>query len=235
MKSIFKFFALGLLFMTLSAPTFAQKKKSKTVDQAHVKYTLTAEGGMAAALTGSTIDLFFTPDNAKIVGDVMSGMIKLDGRFDNKDKKGLLLMDMMGQKKFMEMDEESMDKSKEEAKATNQKPPQVEYTKTYKKIAGYKCQEARMIVEGSPNPVIIYVTEQIKPGNLGDMDMMKFSGLKGFPLAWEMEADGMKFKIEATDISLDKLSKKIFATKIPEGYTKMTEEDLKNMGGTFGL
>ena len=64
---------------------------------------------------------------------------------------------------------------------------------------------------------------------------MKFSGLKGFPLGWEMEADGMKFKIEATDISLDKLSKKIFVTNIPEGYTKMTEEDLKTMGGTLGL
>lgn len=235
MKSISKFFMLGIFFMTLSLPTFAQKNKSKTIDQAHVKYTITAEGGMAAALTGSTIDLFFTPDNAKIVGDVMSGMIKLDGRFDSKDKKGLLLMDLMGQQKFMEMDEASMEKSKEEAKTTNQKPPQIEYTKTYKKIAGYKCQEAKMTVEGSSNPVIIYVTEQIKPGNLGDMDMMKFSGLKGFPLAWEMESDGMKFKIEAVDVSLGKLSKKIFETNIPEGYTKMTEEDIKNMGGTFGL
>lgn len=235
MKSILKFFTLGLLLTSLSVPTFAQKKKSKTVDQAHVKYAVTAEGGMAAALTGSTIDLFFTPNNAKIVGDVMSGMIRIDGRFDNKDNKGLLLMDMMGQKKFMTMNDESMGKAKEDSKAVNQKPPQVEYTKTYKKIAGYKCQEAKMMVEGSPNPVIIYITEQIKPGNLGDMDVMKFAGLKGFPLAWEMEADGMKFKIEATDVSLDKLSKKIFNTKVPEGYTEMTEEDLKNMGGTLGM
>lgn len=144
-------------------------------------------------------------------------------------------MDMMGQKKFMEMNNESMEKTAEESKNVNQKPPQVEYTKTYKKIAGYKCQEAKMTVEGSPNPVIVYITEKIKPGNLGDMDMMKFSGLKGFPLAWEVEAEGMKFKIEAVNISLDKLSKKIFNTKVPEGYTKMTEEDLKNMGGTLGL
>jgi hypothetical protein len=235
MKSIFKSFALSLLFMTLVAPTFAQKNKSKTIDEAHVKYKLTAEGGMAAALTGSTIDLFFTPNNAKVVGDVMSGMIKLDGRFDSKSSKGLLLMDMMGQQKFMEMDEESIEKQAEESKPTNQKPPQIEYTKTYKKIAGYKCQEARITVEGSPNPVIVYVTEQLKTGNMGQMDMMKSSGLKGFPLGFEMEAEGMKFKLEATDVSLDKLSKKIFNTKIPEGYTKMTEEDLKNMGGTFGL
>jgi hypothetical protein len=235
MKSIFKFFALSLLFMALATPTFAQKKKSKIVEEAHVKYTLTAEGGMAAALTGSKIDLFFTPNNAKIVGNVMSGMIKLDGRFDNKKKTGLLLMDMMGQQKYMEMDEELMGKSEDKAKTTNQKPPKVEYTKNYKKIAGYKCQEVKMTVEGSPNPVIIYVTEQIEPSNLKDMEMMKFSGLKGFPLAWEVEAEGMKFTIEATDVFLDKLSKKIFTPSIPEGYTKMTEEDLKNMGGTFGM
>ena len=232
---MFKLFALSLLFMALAAPTFAQKKKSKVVEEAHVKYTLTAEGGMAAALTGSKIDLFFTPNNAKIVGNIMSGMIKLDGRFDNKKKTGLLLMDMMGQQKYMEMDEDAIAKSEDKAKATNQKPPNLEYIKKYKDIAGYKCQEVRLTMEGSENPIIIYVTEQIEPSNLKDMEMMKFSGLKGFPLAWEVEAEGMKFIIEATDVFLDKLSKKIFTPKIPEGYTKMTEEDLKNMGGTFGM
>lgn len=235
MKSIFKLFALGFLFMALATPTFAQKKKSKVITEAHVKYILTAEGGMAAALTGSKIDLFFTENNSKIVGDVMSGMVKLDGRFDNKKKTGLLLMDMMGQQKYMEMDEESVKKSADQSKPTNQKPPKLEYTKKYKEIAGYKCQEVKMTVEGAPNPIIIYVTDKIQPGNLRDMEMMKFSDFKGFPLAWEVEAEGMKFVIEASDVFLDKLSKKIFAPKIPEGYTKMTEEDLKNMGGTFGM
>jgi hypothetical protein len=235
MKSIFKIFALSLLFMTLVAPTFAQKNKSKVVNEAHVQYVLTAEGGMAAALTGSKIDLFFTSNNAKVVGNVMGGMIKVDGRFDNKKKTGLILMDMMGQQKYLEMDEESMDKSADKSKTTNQKPPKVEYLKKYKEIAGYKCQKVEMTVEGAPSPVIVYVTEKIEPSNLKDMKMMKFSGLKGFPLAWEMEAEGMKFTIEATDVFLDKLSKKIFTPKIPEGYTKMTEEDLQNMGGTMGM
>lgn len=233
MKLIFKTFALSLLFMALAAPTFAQKKSSKVVNEAHVKYTLTAEGGMAAALTGSKIDLFFTSNNAKIVGDVMGGMIKLDGRFDNKKKTGLLLMDMMGQQKYMKLDEDT--KGADQSKATNQKPPKVEYTKNYKEIAGYKCQEVKMILDGAPNPVIIYVTDKIEPSNLKDTEMMKFSGLKGFPLSWEMEAEGMKFVIEATDVFLDKLSKKIFTPKIPEGYTEMTEEDMQQMGGTMGM
>ncbi|BDS09744.1 hypothetical protein [Aureispira anguillae] len=230
MKSILKTFTLSLLLLAFVAPTFAQKKK-KDIDQAHVKYTMTAEGGMAAALTGSTIDLFFTPTHAKILGDVMSGMIKMDVRFDNKDKKGMMLMDMMGQKKFVEMD----DKAVEETKKTNQKPPQVEYTKNYKKIAGYKCQQAKMMIEGLAEPIIVYITEKIKPSNLGDLSMMKFTGLKGFPLSWEMEQEGMKIKIEATTISLDKLPKKIFSMVIPDGYEKMTMEDLQNMGGTLGM
>lgn len=231
MKSVVSFLALSLLFFAFSSPTFAQKSKGKAIDQAHVTYTLTAEGGMAASLTGSKIDLFFTPTHAKVTADVMSGMVKIDARFDNKSKDGIVLMDMMGQKKFMNLDEESADN----AKQTNQKPPSVEYLKKYKKIAGYKCQEARMTMEGVDGAVTVYLTEKIKPSNLKDMSMLKFTGLKGFPLAWEMEQDGMKFEIEATEVSLKKLSKKIFDLKAPEGYQEMTKEELQGMGGTFGM
>lgn len=232
MKSVLKLLTLTTLLVALVVPTFAQKnKKKKGIDQAHVKYTMTAEGGMVASLTGSTIDLFFTPTHAKVLGDIMSGMIKMDMRFDNKDKKGMMLMDMMGQKKFVEMDDKMVDESKN----TNQKPPSVEYLKKYKKIAGYKCQQAKMMVEGLAEPVIIYITEKIQPQNLGDVSMMKFTGLKGFPLSWEIEEQGMKFKIEATEISLNKLPKKIFNLVIPEGYEKMTMEDLQKMGGSLGM
>jgi len=236
MKSIFKIFALGFLFLSLSAPTFAQKNKSKIVEEAHVSYLITAEGGMAAMLTGSKVDLFFTPNNSKIVGDVMSGMVKLDGRFDNNKKTGLLLLDMMGDKQYMELDDESIDESAEQSEVINkQKTHKVEYIKKYKEIAGYKCQEVRMTLEESTNPIIIYVTELIKPSNLENTAIMKFVGLKGFPLAWEGDYQGVKFSVKATDVFLDKLSKKIFNSKIPEGYTKMTEESIQNMGENIGL
>lgn len=227
MKSVVKFLALSLLFFAFSTPTFAQKKKGKVIDQAHVKYAVTAEGNtMASAFTGSKIDLFFTPNHGKVLGDLMSGMMKIDARFDKKDNKGMVLLDMMGQKKFIEMDEELT----KDTKKTNEKPPSVEYTKKFKKIAGYKCQEARMMIEGMAEPVIVYITEKLNLDNFKDISMLKFSGLKGFPLSWEMEQDGMKFKIEATDVSLDKLSKKIFNLDVPEGYEKMTMEDLQGMG-----
>ncbi|CAA6813897.1 MAG: Unknown protein [uncultured Aureispira sp.] len=235
MKSIFNFFALGLLCLSLSAPTFAQKNKSKIIEEAHVQYTVTADGGMAAVLTGSKVDLFFTADHAKIVGDVMSGLVKLDGRFDHKKKTGLLLLDMMGEKQYMELDDESIEKSADESEVINQKPPKIEYIQKYKDIAGYKCQEVRMTLEESPNPIIIYVTEQIKPSNLENTAIMKFAGLKGFPLAWEGDYEGVKFSVKATDVFLDRLSKKIFSSKVPDGYTKMTGEELQNMGGTIGL
>ncbi len=230
-KSIVKFFALSLLLVAIAAPSFAQKNKKSAADKAHIKYTITAEGGMAAAMTGSTVDLFFTDNNVKVLANMMSGMMKIDVRMDNKKKTGIMLMDMMGQKKVMEMGEEDLKNTKE----TNQKPPEIVYLKKYKKIAGYKCQEAHLTVEGMDDPAIVYVTDKIQPADFGDMNMMKFTGLKGFPLSWKVEQQGTVISIEATEVSTDKIAKSTFDMKIPEGYEKMEMDDFKNLGGTLGM
>jgi len=230
-KSIVKFFALSLMLVAFVTPSFAQKNKEKAIDQARIQYKMSGEGQMAAMITGSTMELSFTPNNVKLVANLMSGMMKMDVRMDNKKSEGIMLMDMMGQKKVVEMDDEQMKKSKEK----NQKPPQVEYTSKYKKIAGYKCQEARVTMEGVEEPAIVYITEKIKPSNLGDVSMMQFTGLKGFPLSWKIEQQGMTIIMEASDVSLDKLPKSTFDMKVPEGYEKMSMEDLQGMGGAFGM
>lgn len=232
MKSIVKFFALSVLMIALVSPTFAQKKKKgNVINEAQVKYTITAEGGMAAAFSGSTVDLFFTPTNSKVLANVMNGMIQVDLRMDNKKKKGLMLMDMMGQKKMAEMGEEDMKQPKQE----NKKPTDVKYLNKYKKIAGYKCQEVKVSVDGMKEPATVYITEKIQAGNLDNVSMMQFTGLKGFPLAWEFAQDGTSVKMEATAVKLDKLPKSTFDMTAPEGYEKMSMEDLQGLGGTLGM
>ncbi len=108
-------------------------------------------------------------------------------------------------------------------------------SKNYKKIAGYKCQEARVTMDGMEEPAIVYVTDKITPSNVGDVSMMQFTGLKGFPLSWKIEQQGMIINMEAVLVSLEKLEKSIFDMTVPEGYEKMDMEDLQGLGGTFGM
>jgi hypothetical protein len=231
-KSLINIFTFSMALLVFSNISFAQKnKKTKAVDEAHIQYTMTAEGGMAAAMSGTTMDLFFTPSHAKVIANMMNGLMKMDVRIDNAQSKGIMLMDMMGQKKVIEMGEEDLKKSK----AKNQKPTEVVYTKKYKKIAGYKCQEARVTLDGMDEPAIVYVTDKITPSNVGDVSMMQFTGLKGFPLSWKIEQQGMIINMEAVAVSLEKLDKSVFDIAIPEGYEKMNIEDLQGLGGSFGM
>jgi len=228
MKSVVQFLAFGILFLAVTVPSFAQKE----ISEAHVKYSMTADGGMAAMMSGTTMDLYFNKTNAKVAMNMMNGMAKMDAIVDNKAKKGLLFLDMMGQKKVVEMDEKDLEASKQK----NQKPSKVEYLKKYKKIAGYKCQQVLVTIDGIADPAVVYVTEKIKPADLGEVSMMKFTQLKGFPLSWEIKQQGMTVKMEATEVSLAKLNKKTFDMTIPEGYEKMTMEELQQLGGgSFGL
>lgn len=231
MKNIPQLLTAFILFLSVNA-VFAQKnKKIKAINEGHIVYNMSAEGAMAAALSGSQMDLYFAPDNVKMLANMMSGMIQMDVRMDNKNQKGIMLMDMMGQKKVIEMSKEDIEKNR-----TNQKPQHtdVKYLNKYKKIAGYKCQEVLVNMEGIDEPATVYVTEQIQPQNMGEVSMMQFTGLKGFPLMWKIEQQGMEIIMEATKVSTDKLPKNTFDMKIPEGYEKMDMEDLKNLGG-FGM
>ena len=134
MKSFIKFLSLSLLFIALVTPSYSQKNnKVKSIEEAHITYTMTAEGTMAAMMSGSSMDLFFTPNYVKLIANLMNGMVKMDVRMDNKKNLGIMLMDMMGQKKVVEMGEEEMKNSKPK----NQKPTEVVYTKKFKKIESF--------------------------------------------------------------------------------------------------
>lgn len=219
------FSSILVISFLISNTAFAQSKKTKITDT-QVAYTINAEGAMAAAMAGSTMDLFFSTDKTKLVTSMMGGMVKMDIRMDIKKNKGIMLMDMMGQKKAVEMTDELLDKGK------NAQPQysDVKYLKSYKTIAGYKCQEVKVKMEGLDEPAIVYVTDKIQSPVMGDMQMMQFTNLNGFPLSWQIKQQGMTIIMEASSVVLDKISAKEFDTILPEGYEKMSMEDLEKMG-----
>lgn len=229
MTSIFKILTLNVLFVFLAVSAQAQK------DNAHIQYDINIEGNeQAAMMNGSTIDVYFAPDNSKMVLNMLNGMIKMDMRMNVKSEKGIVLLDMMGQQKYKTLDANDIDK---EDKAESGEKPNIKYLSQYKEIAGYKCQKAVVTKEGQDNKMIVYFTDQIEMPKGFDkyVNQLNMAGMKGFPMAMEIVGpDNMKINITAKAVDMAKQSKKIFEVKAPEGYTEMTEEDLKTMGGGMG-
>lgn len=221
MTLILKTVTLGLVFFLATASTFAQ--------HTHVKYGMSGTGEMGTYLQGSALDLYFSPDNFKMVIGMM-GMIEMDTRMDTKKKKGLMLMDMMGQKKYKLITEDDM---KADASDATAKMPEIRYLDEYETIAGYKCQKALVEVEESEKPIVVFFTEDLKmPDMFKDyMEQLNVAGIKGFPLGYEVEVEGEKITIKAIEVDTKKRTKDFYSIKIPEGYTEMTEDDVKVMPG----
>ena len=136
---------------------------------------------------------------------------------DTKSKTSVLLMNMMGKKMAITMTDDGKEKP----------TPKIVYSKDTKKIAGYECKNATYITEdeaGEEQEMEVYYTEEI-PSEAND----KLPGLKGYPLEYTINAQGMIMTLSAKTVSKEKVSKKLF--EIPEGYEKMSMEDFKKSMG----
>lgn len=128
-----------------------------------------------------------------------------------------LLMDMMGQKMAIELP-----KQDEEEPETTYK-----YTNKFKKIAGYKCNHATMMVKESTGEEIevdIYYTKEI-PSSAND----KLKGLKGFPLEYTIISQGLTMIVSAESVAKTKIEQSEF--KVPADYEKLTMEQFKEKMG----
>jgi GLPGLI family protein len=223
-----------MLCAFLASTTYAQKSN------AHIQYVMNFEtsgseedAAMAAMMNGSLIDIYFAPDNSKMMLNMMSGMMKMDMRMNTKSEKGIMLMDMMGQQKYKTIDADDVN---EEEKPSDVDMPEIKYLKKYKEIAGYKCQKALITVKDQAEPVVVYFTDKLEmpKGFEKYTDQLNMAGIKGFPMAIEIVASELKINITAQAVDFVKQSKKIFDLKAPEGYTEMTEQDLQGLGGLGG-
>ena len=136
---------------------------------------------------------------------------------DLKTGGSVVLMNMMGQKIALSTEGASKDFT-----------PEIEETGDTKEIAGYTCKKViYTIPDDKVEPVSfeIYYTDAIS-----ESANTQFPGLKGFPLEYVMETQGMVITYVAKSVTEEKVAKSL--SKVPEGYEKMTYEDfVKMMGG----
>lgn len=169
-------------------------------------------------LQGSKLEMYFTEGKSRTemkIGTMMQTTTVVDG----KKKEMLVLMSGIMGKKAMT---QALKKPEETAEK-----PKVELVDETKEIAGYACKKA-IVSDETGNSYTFWYTDKIKATGEGQK-YFDGKGLPGFPLQMEISQQGMDIKMTAT--AYEKLPKKhaFFDLSIPEGYQKMTQEEMEKM------
>ncbi|WP_420386209.1 DUF4412 domain-containing protein [Roseivirga sp.] len=218
MRSIFL-----LCFFAMTAQlSVAQESFKITFD-----FAIDAEGDEAEMammmMQDSKMVLAFKGDKARVHMDM--GMMTTTVISHDDSKSGLMLMDMMGMKMAVAMTEADYKKALE-----NQKDPKIEETGETKTIAGYKCKKA-IVTDEDGTKMTIYYTPDLKP--LNKNTEYTYKGIEGMPLEMHTVQEGMTITITATEVVKNNVSDDEFNLDIPEGYKKMTMQELEQMGGGY--
>ncbi|MBK8519098.1 MAG: hypothetical protein IPL55_23280 [Saprospiraceae bacterium] len=234
MKSIFSLFYL-IFFISLGSTVIGQKVLDKGSIKMEITKVSAEDPQMAMGLEmmkGSKTEVFFKDDQYVTYMDMMGGMLKMQVHVEKGKNTMNMLMDMMGNKSWIEskLDETQTVQQKEIANQSK-----IEYDKNdTKEILGYKCYKMTVTnPEMDGMTVTGYVTEDIKTkANL----IQGFQSLEFAGYTMEFTVGNPKFSMTMTAIDIkDQIddSKFSFDTK---GYKKMTMAEFqKSMGGMGGF
>ena len=209
-----KVVALMLLAVTFVSSVIAQFE-GKIVYE--LDYELPEAMEAQRAMLPPSMDMIIGKDNVKIIQKTMMGEQVVIT--DTKKDETILLMDMAGQKTAIKIPAEEKEKQDKSPK------PEFKYDSKTKKVAGYKCKHAVMVMKGDDGEEIetdVYYTEEI-PAQANT----KLKGLKGFPLEYSVTNRGMVITMTAKNIEKIKVAKSEF--DVPEGYKVMTMEEFQEM------
>jgi len=215
------FLAALILFTTTCA--MAQKGFEGTIVYGIEYKDLPAEMAAFEAMLPDQTTIQIKGDQSRTEQSLGMGMKQVT-IFDTKKNNGTLLLDMMGKKTAVEMSADELEKQRGKGKQERK----FEYIEgDVKKIAGYNCKKAKVLMDGT-TALELYYTEDLPKGV-----SREFKGLNGFPLEYTIASGPMTMKLTATNVRQESLDKKLFT--IPDGYEKQTFEDFqKSMGGMMG-
>lgn len=177
---------------------------------------------MAMALPmmqGSTMELAFMPEKAR--ANIMMGVfMKMNTITDSKTQKGLLLMEMMGNKTATPID--ISNKNSDVPKLTV-----VKSTNETKDILGFKCTKT-ILKDENGNEFTIWASKDLKGSFKGIQQLEQFP-VDGVPLEFTFDSNRMKAYFVATKFDKD-VDEAMFKQDIPEGFTLVKEDELASMG-----
>lgn len=219
-------FSLGILVLIgAGQQVFAQK----TLTEGIILYDLKVEGaeemGMMAAMMPTEMTVKFKGTKSR--AEFATGMSETIAINDSKDNKsGVVLLDLMGNKYAMKIDEE---------KIAQQKANMPEYdaveTKETKIIAGYNCKKVVLINRKTKDEVSVYYTPDIP--YFENSFNAEFKMVKGMPMEYKSSLNNIKMTVTVREIKKEKIADTEFT--VPSEYKVTTQEELmKELSGSMG-
>jgi hypothetical protein len=222
-----------IALLTTSYNAFSQK----TIEKGFIKMEITKVGSddpemdmMLSAMKGTQTDVYFKDEQYITSMDMMGGMMKMKVQVDKTSNRMNMLMDMMGQKTWVES---GLDERSEEQKQVAASSKITYDKKDTKEILGYKCYKVTVTnpeMEGTT--VTGYVTEDIKTkaNIIQGFQSLEFAG---FTMEYTIANPQVTMTMTAVEVS-DKVDDAMFMLDT-KGYKKMTMEEFqKTMGGMGG-
>ncbi len=225
-----KIISLTVIFLIIgmSHPLMAKKKQF----QGKVTYTISYEGKKMdeaqAGMMPTTMMMYL--GNGFVKNVLFTGMGKQSVIFDLKKKSKTSLIDMMGQQFAIESSYEEIQKEFE-----REPEVEIEITDETKEIAGYNCKKIIIRVindEGeTSDEKFAWFTGDLNVSPNLNFSQKFFESVNGLLMEYQMDmGSGMMMKFTATEVEKKKIPSKDFI--IPEGYKKVTREELMNsLGG----
>lgn len=209
--------------MMLSMTAFSQATKGKISYDVYVSSDDPAVSAYAEQFEGSTMELHFM--EGKIRTDLYAGQVMTTSSVSIEGQDTVLvLLDGMFGKIAMKVTENDMGEERRLAFEDRE----IDLTGETKEIMGYKCKKAIVTTGGSDESVVWY-TDEIVPGYRKGEYL--FEEIPGVPLEMYSKWGKMDLKLVAYEFK-EKLKKtdEIFSTKVPEGFTLKTAEEMKKFG-----
>jgi GLPGLI family protein len=215
---------VAIIALAAVMPAKAQKTFEGSVNFGIEYIDLPAEMAMMSAMLPDEMTTRIKGDKSRLEQSLGMGMSQVTIT-DSKKKSGTLLLDMMGKKMAVEMSEAELNEMKNKK---GEVKPEIKYVEgDSKKIAGYNCKKAVIVVEGA-GELVVYYTEDLPAGA-----SKQYEGLKGFPLEYTIDGGQFKMKVTAKEVKQEKVDAALFV--IPDGYEKMTFAEFQaSMGGMMG-
>ncbi len=201
----------------------------KSLTEGVIIYDLKVEGaeemGMMAAMMPTEMTVKFKGTKSRT--EFATGMSETIAINDSKDNKsGIVLLDIMGNKYAMKIDEEKIAQQK-----ANLPEYDVLETKETKVIAGYNCNKVVLTNRKTKDEVSVYYTKEI-PYSENSFNA-EFKMVKGLPMEYKSSLNNIKMTVSVREINKIKIADTEFA--VPSEYKFTTQEELmKELSGSMG-
>lgn len=195
-----------------------------------IVYNITSESNsmdpQMIAMMPKTMKLTIKGNMSKT--EMSMGMGKTIIIFNAKDKSGITLLDVMGQKFALKMSSQDVEAAIKEIPKTS-----VTVIDEIKEIAGYSCKKAIVATKdksgNTDSEQMVYYTEELGSGMLNYNNPF-FKDINGVMLEYSTNEDDISMKFTAISVEKKKISEKEF--EIPEGFKEVSQEDLESMFGS---